>query len=128
MAKPPNQTEHYAPIHPKRERAVPPAKRKNFRLREVREVLEDAGYSPAEAMLRIAEQAELSSQDESYEISTRRAFAEMALKANMDLLQYVAPKLTRTEHTGENGGPIRVSSASELTDDELAAIAATGSR
>ena len=33
----------------------------------------------------------------------------------------------RTEHTGADGGPIRVS-ATDLTDDQLAAIAAAGSR
>jgi len=80
--------------------------RKQFRLDNVRDVLIQHGYSPAAATLRIAIQAEAESGDEGYEPSVRRAFLDMALKANTELLQYIEPKLSRTEVTGRDGGPI----------------------
>lgn len=122
MAKPPRETEYSAPIHPKSERATPAKNRKTFDLKSVQDVLVDHGYSPAEAMVRIATQAEAESGDETYEPNVRRAFLEMSMRANSELLQYVAPKLTRSELSGPNGGPIRTTR--DLTDDELAAIAA----
>ena len=87
--------------------ALPAAKRTQFDLKSVQEVLVSRGYSPAEAMLRIATQAECEAENEEYEISVRRAFLDMSLKANMELLQYVAPKLNRTELTGKDGEDIR---------------------
>jgi len=45
------------------------------------------------------------------------------LKAAEMLLKRSIPEITRIEHTGKDGGPIRHGTADELTDDELAAIA-----
>lgn len=77
-------------------------------LRDVQDILVAHGYSPAEAMLRIASKAEEESGDETYEPSVRRAFLDMALKANAELLEYIAPKLSRQEHTGAGGDPLVV--------------------
>lgn len=46
------------------------------------------------------------------------------VKAAMGLLDRKVPLLQRTEHTGADGGPIQHKRADELTDDELALIAA----
>lgn len=46
-----------------------------------------------------------------------------AWQCMMDVIEYHIPKLARTEHTGPDGGPIPVR-AVEMSDDELAAIAA----
>lgn len=50
--------------------------------------------------------------------------ADLFLKA----IEYHIPKLGRTELTGLNGGAIEVKNASQLTDDELAAIAANAAK
>lgn len=75
-------------------------------LADVRDVLIECGYSPAEAMVRIARKAEEEFADERYEPAVRRAFLDLSYKANAELQQYIQPKLTRTEQTGPDGGPL----------------------
>lgn len=54
-------------------------------------------------------------------VDTRKwAMSKLAPKKYGDRIQ--------NEHTGPNGGPIKIQSARDLTDDELAAIAATSGR
>lgn len=40
-----------------------------------------------------------------------------------DLLEWAAPKLARTEHVGDGGGPVEIKNIQELSDDDLAALA-----
>lgn len=47
---------------------------------------------------------------------------DKALDKLARLAEYAAPKLGRVEHTGLDGGPIKVQ-ASEMSDDDLASIA-----
>lgn len=47
---------------------------------------------------------------------------DKALDKLARLAEFAAPKLGRVEHTGLDGGPIKVK-ASEMTDDDLASIA-----
>ena len=54
-------------------------------------------------------------------VDTRKwAMSKLAPKKYGDKVQ--------NEHTGPNGGPIKVVSARDMTDDELAAIATTGGK
>lgn len=112
------------PITKKRSQADKETGKGRTTLLDVRAILEQHGYSPAEAILKIATKAASESTDESYEPAVRRAFLDMSLKANTELLQYVQPKLTRSEHTGANGGPVHIT-ARDMTDDQLAVYIAT---
>jgi len=47
---------------------------------------------------------------------------DKALDKLARLAEFAAPKLGRVEHTGLDGGPIKVQ-ASEMSDDDLASIA-----
>lgn len=44
------------------------------------------------------------------------------------LAKHLGMFIEKVEHTGKDGGPIEVKGASDLTDDQLAAIAVTGSK
>ncbi len=39
--------------------------------------------------------------------------AEAAFRCFMDVVEYHVPKLARTEHVGENGGPVRIIASSQ---------------
>lgn len=77
-------------------------------LNNVIDVLVDAGYSPAEALVKCAKRAERESENEEYAPNVRAQFLTLAQKANSDLLEYIAPKLSRTEHVGKDGGAIKI--------------------
>ncbi len=70
-------------------------------LKKVKDVLAEHGYCPADALRKIASKSTEEAADERYNERTRLDFMSMAIKANSELLQYVEPKLTKTQHTGE---------------------------
>jgi hypothetical protein len=91
-----------------RKKSKKPKKEKPHRpvIRNVMAALIDAGYSPADALVRVAKKSETESQDESYDIRVRQQFLMMAQRAAAELLEYTEPKLSRTELTGKDGEAI----------------------
>lgn len=77
-----------------------------------RKRVEESGLTPLEYMLQVL-------RDQTAPKDDRMWAAEKAAP-------FVHPRLAAIEHSGPNGGPIPVA-AVELTDNELAAIAAAGS-
>lgn len=60
-------------------------------LRKVAEVLESYGMDPTEEILKVVPELD----------------ADTKARVMLGLLEYVQPKLARTEHSGPNGGPVQ---------------------
>jgi len=72
----------------------------------------------------VAKRVEAFALDEKDPVTKRKVLmTKEQLKAAELILKRTIPEITRIEHTGKDGGPIRHGTADELTDDELAAIA-----
>ena len=96
-------------------------------IKKVLDVLIECGFSPAQALVTIAERGLSESENETYHISVRQQFLTMAQRASAELLEYTQPKLSRSELTWLNGEAIEFKKVDDMTDDELARIAAAGS-
>lgn len=87
----------------KRVKAELTQKADTSRYNSVIDVLEDLGFSPAEALAQVARKGLQLSDDETFNPSDRASFANMAARASAELLQYIQPKLNRTEVSGPGG-------------------------